>query len=306
MNTKKNKFSERTSKTFQCYGILSTQLIGFVLFSLYPMLWAMHKAFFYYDGTPSLTHFVGLDNFIKIFTTDAAYWKTWAHTFMFAVGKLPIELPFAMLIAVCLRSKIKGTGFFRTMYYLPCVIGAAIVGLIITNMFDYFGFINAWLLRLGIIKKNIAWFSNTGTAWAALIIGAVWNTFGTNVLYFLAAMSNIPEELYESARLEGASPWKAFVNITLPMMSPVLQTILLLSLNGTIQTSDYILTTTNGAPAGSTYTVMSYIVGKFVPGFAETNVNIGYGCAMAMLTSIGMIIIAIIYTKLTKHMQELY
>ena len=306
MSIIKTKNRENTIKTLQCYGILSTQLIGFVMFSLYPMLWAMHKAFYYYDGTPSITRFVGFDNFIKIFTTDFAYWKTWLNTFFFAVGKLPIELPLAMLIAVCLRNKLKGAGFFRAMYYLPCVIGAAIVGLIITNMFDYFGFINSWLIRFGIIEENIEWFSSPRTAWAALIIGAVWNTFGTNVLYFLAAMSNIPEDLYESARLEGATSWQMFWKITLPMMSPVLQTILLLSLNGTLHTSDYILTTTNGGPAGSTYTVMAYQVGKFVPGFAEANVNIGYGCAIAMVTSVGMVLIALIYTRLSKRMQNIY
>ena len=305
--TVKKRISGRDKhKMLSCYIILLPSIIGFLVFTLYPMLWAMHKAFFYYDGTPSLTRFAGLDNFIKIFTTDAAYWKTWAHTFMFAVGKLPIELPFAMLIAVCLRSKIKGTGFFRTMYYLPCVIGAAIVGLITTNMFDYFGFINAWLLRLGIIKKNIAWFSNAGTAWEALIIGAVWNTFGTNVLYFLAAMANVPEELYESARLDGASGWTTFWKITLPMMAPVLQTILLLSLTGTIHTSDYILVTTNGAPHGSTFTVMAYIVSKFVPGFADAAVNIGYGCAMSIITSVLMVAVALTYSKLSNKMQNIY
>lgn len=306
MSILKIKNRERTIKTLQCYGILSTQIIGFLLFSLYPMLWAVHKAFFYYDGTPSVTRFVGLDNFIKIFTTDTSYWKAWLNTFLFAIGKLPIELPLAMIIAVFLKTKLKGSGFFRTMYYLPCVIGAAIVGLIVTNMFDYFGFINAWLMKFGIIKENIAWFSNARTAWAALIIGAVWNTFGTNVLYFLAAMSNIPEDLYEYANIEGASAWQTFRKITLPMMAPVLQTILLLSLNGTLHTSDYILTTTNGGPAGSTYTVMAYQVGKFVPGFAESNVNIGYGCAIAMITSIGMILIALLYSKLSKRMQNVY
>ena len=173
-------------------------------------------------------------------------------------------------------------------------------------MFDYFGFINAWLMKFGVIKENIAWFSTPTSAWAALIIGAVWNTFGTNVLYFLAAMSNIPEDLYEYAHLEGATPWQTFRIVTLPMMAPVLQTILLLSLNGTLHTSDYILTTTNGGPAGSTYTVMAYQVGKFVPGFAESNVNIGYGCAIAMITSIGMILIALLYTKLSKRMQNVY
>lgn len=298
--------SAKRQKTVACYGLLSTQIIGFFVFSLYPILWAIHKAFFYYNGTPSFTKFVGIDNFITLFTQDATYWKTWLNTLLFTLGKLPIELSLAMLIALCLRNKLKGAGFFRAMYYLPCVISVAIVGLIFTNLFDYFGFINAWMMRLGMIKEPIEWFSKYPTAMTALITGAVWNTFGTNVLYFLAAMANIPEELYECALLDGAPKWTVFRKITLPMMAPVLQTILLLAINGTIQTSDYILVTTNGAPSGSTYTVMSYVVGKFVPGFADAGVNIGYGCAMAFVTSVMMVFIALGYSKLSKKMQNIY
>lgn len=293
-------------KTISCYAILTPQLIGFCVFTLYSTLWAASKAFFYYTGTPSQTRFVGIENFIRIFTTDATYWKTWLNTFMFAIGKLPIELPLAMLIAVCLHGKLKGAGFYRTMFYLPCVISVAIVGLIFTNLFDYFGFINAWLVKLGMIAEPIEWFASYGTAMVALIVGAVWNTFGTNVLYFLAAMANVPEELYESAKLDGANGWTTFWKVTLPMMAPVLQTILLLSINGTIHTSDYILVTTNGGPHGSTYTVMSYIVSKFVPGFAGAEVNIGYGCAISIITSILMIVVALTYSKLSKKMQNIY
>lgn len=304
--TKKRMNRRQLHKTVSCYGILSTQLIGFVVFSLYPILWAATKAFYYYDGTPSKTRFVGLGNFTTIFTTDTAYWRSWLNTFIFAIGKLPIELTLAMLVALCLHRKLKGAGFFRAMFYLPCVISVAIVGLMFTNLFDYFGFVNAWLLKLGFIKQNVEWFSHTWTAMAALILGSVWNTFGVNVMYFLAAMANVPKEVYESAELDGASKWTTFWKITLPMMSPVLQTILLLAINGTIQTSDYILVTTNGAPHGSTYTVMSYIVGKFVPGFAEQGVNIGYGCAVALLTAVFMMLIALGYSKLSKKMQEIY
>lgn len=293
-------------RTFWCYLILLPGIIGFFTFTLYPLLWAVQKAFYYYNAVPSETRFTGIENFIRIFTTDTTYWNAWKNTFIFAIGKLPIELPLAMLIAVCLKRKIKGTGFFRTMYYLPCVIGAAIVGVMFTNLFDYFGFINAWLVKLNIVSEPISWFSTGRTAMMALIIGAVWNTFGTNVLYFMAAMSNIDESLYESATLDGAGEWTKFRKITLPMMAPVLQTILLLSLNGTLQTCDYILTTTNGGPGGSTYTVMAYQVGKFVPGFAESGVNIGYGCAMALVTSIFLIIVAMIYLKLSKKMQSVY
>ena len=207
---------------------------------------------------------------------------------------------------LAINRKLKGKGFFRTMYYMPCIIGAAIIGVMLTNLFDYFGFINAVLMKFGLIKEPIGWFSETKTAMMALVIGSVWNSFGINVLYFMAAMSNIPESLYESADLDGASGWVRFWKITLPMMAPVLQVILLLSINGTVHTCDYILTTTNGGPGGSTYTVMAYQVGKFVPGFADAVVNIGYGCAMAIVTSMIMVIVATIYLKLSKKMQSVY
>ncbi len=298
--------SRKMHKTLSCYAILTPQLIGFVIFTMYSTLWAASKAFFYYTGTPSATKFIGLDNFIDIFTKDATYWKTWVNTFMYCIGKLPIELPLAMLIAICLRNKLKGAGFFRTMYYLPCVISVAIVGLIFTNLFDYFGFVNAWLVKLGFINEPMEWFSSYGTAMVALIIGSVWHSFGTNVLYFISALANIPEELYECAKIDGATPWTTFWKITLPMISPIFQTILLLSINGTIHESEYILVTTNGAPHGSTYTVMSYIVGKFVPGFASGEVNIGYGCAMAIITSTLMVLIALTYNKLSDKMKNIY
>lgn len=305
--TVKKRISGRDKhKMLSCYIILLPSIIGFLVFTLYPMLWAASKSFFYYTGTPSQTKFVGIENFIRIVTKDTVYWNTWLNTFMFAIGKLPIELPLAMLVAICLHGRLKGAGFYRTMFYLPCVISVAIVGLIFTNLFDYFGFINAWLVKLGVIKEPIEWFTNYGTAMTALIFGAVWNTFGTNVLYFLAAMANVPEELYESARLDGASGWTTFWKITLPMMAPVLQTILLLSLTGTIHTSDYILVTTNGAPHGSTFTVMAYIVSKFVPGFADAAVNIGYGCAMSIITSVLMVAVALTYSKLSNKMQNIY
>ena len=130
--------------------------------------------------------------------------------------------------------------------------------------------------------------------------------FGINVLYFMAALNNIPEELYEAASIDGASAWTQFRKITVPMMGPVLQTILLLSINGTLYTNDYIIATTNGGPGGDTYTVMSYMVGKFVPGFASVGANIGYGCCLAVITAIIMGCIAIVYNKLSKKLSNIY
>ena len=302
----RRKNREQRIKTLECYGVLSTQIIGFFVFTLYPMLWAAKKALYYYDGLKTTEKFVGLSNFVAAFTTDTTYWKTWLFTLKFALMKMPLELGFAMILALMLYKDLKGRGFFRAMFYLPNVISIAIVGVIFTNLFDYFGFINAWLVKLNIVKENVEWFAQPLTAQWALVLGSVWCTFGVNVLYFIAALNNVPEELYESAKLDGANAVTIFFKITLPLMAPVLQTILLLSLNGTLQTSDYILVTTNGAPGGETFTVMSYLVSKFVPGFAEITVNIGYGCALSIITSIIMCLIAVGYTKVSAKLQNLY
>ena len=116
MDLKERKWNRKVRKTVSCYAILSPQIIGFFVFSLYPILWAAQKAFYYYNGTPSATRFVSFDNFIKIFTVDSTYWETWGNTLLFTFGKLPLELPLALLIALCLRRGLKGAGFFRAAF----------------------------------------------------------------------------------------------------------------------------------------------------------------------------------------------
>lgn len=300
MSTAKKK------EALQCYLMISTQIIGFLVLTVYPMIWAARYAWFYYDGVPSNTHFVAFENFITIFTKDAMYWKTWVTTFLYAVIKLPIELPLAMLLAILLNRKLKGTSAFRALFFLPHIISVAIVGLIFTNMFDFFGTINGILLKFGFITEGINWFDNKVTALLVIALASSWSTFGINMIYFLGALQTIPEDLYEVAELEGMSKFKQFFKITLPMIAPVAQTVLLLAINGTLHANELILVMTGGAPGGSTFTVMSYIVKKFVPGFAETQVNIGYGCALAIVTSIIMCIVAGLYSKLSKKMSEVY
>ena len=302
---KKKSLGMNSQRTVQCYLLLAPEIIGILVFTLYPILWAAQKSWFYYTGVDALQRFVGWENFIGVFK-DPQYWSTWLTTLKFMFYKLPIELPLAMIIALVLNQKLKGSGFFRSMYFMPNVISIAIIGLIFSNMFDYFGFINSWLMKFGIIESEISWMSSTGGAMTVLIIGAIWNTFGINVMYFIAALSNVPEEMYEAAKLEGAGNFTTFFKITLPMMAPVMQTIILLALNGSLHTSDYILVTTNGAPGGTTFTVMSYIVNQFVPGFAANDVNLGYGCAMSLVTSVFMCLFAVAYMKLSKRMENVY
>ncbi len=288
------------------YAMIAIPLIGFFVFSLYPIMWSVQKAYYFYDGSKSTMRFIGLENFVTLFTKDATYWTAWLTTFKFAILKIPFEMSIAMVLALILHRKLKGSGLFRSIYYMPNVISVAIIGVVFSNMFDYFGFINGLLMKYNIISENINWFESVGTSMFVLVVASVWNTFGLNVMYLLVALSNIPEELYESAALDGSSKIRTFFKITLPMMGPVLQTILLLSINGTLLTNDLILVTTGGAPAGKTYSIAAYVTSKFVPGFADSAVNIGYGAASAVIMAIILAVVALIYNTLSKKLNDIY
>jgi len=289
----------------QCYLLISTLIIGFLVFTIYPILWAIKLSWYHYTGVVKDMSFVGLDNFIKIFRDDATYWKTWLTTLEFTALKVPIEIPLALLIAVVLKQDLKFKGFFRAVYFLPTLIGVVIISVIFTNMFSYFGLVNAWIEKLGLTP--IDWFGSSKlNSLFVLAIGSAWSNFGTNVLYFIAALSNVPEDVYESAKIDGAGVFAVFFKITLPLIVPVFATILLLSLNGTLHVNEYVLTMTNGAPKGETFTVMSYITRNFAPGFANTGANIGYGCALSTITSVIFCIFAYFYTKLKNALENIY
>lgn len=290
----------------QCYLLLLLPLTGFFVFQIYPILWSISKSFFYYDQVPSNTRFVGLENFIDIFASNAKYWRSWLTTLEFTLYKLPFEVPLALVLALLLSKKVKGSSLFRTVFFMPTVISVALSSVIFTNLFQYFGFFNDFFMKLGLIHEPIDWFASKGTAMFVLVMGSVWANFGINVLYFSAALTNVPDDLYEAAELDGANALRKFWSITLPMIAPVFQTILLLAINGTLHVGEYVLVMTNGAPAGTTHTVGSFMLANYVPGFASGDINIGYGCAIAFVNSAIYGAVAIGYMKLSARMQDVY
>lgn len=297
--------AEQKRHELQCYALIMLQILGFFVITIYPIIWAIRISFFSYNGIPSETVFVGLKNFKEIFANDTQYWSTWLTTLKFTGMKLIVEIPLALIIAVMLNSKIKGKGLYRAIYFMPNLVGVVVVGVIFSNLFSYQGLLNAWISKLGI--EAVDWFGKSQfTALSVLALGSVWCSFGVNVLYFIAALSNVSEDMYEAAELDGANKITQFFRITVPIISPIFATILLLSINGTLHVNEYIIAVTNGAPRGTTFTVMSYITSKFVPGFAEMNADIGYGCAMSFVTSVMMCIFAAVYMKIKNKLTDIY
>ena len=286
--------------------MITPMTIGFLLFSVFPIFWVIRWSFFNYNGY-SEPVFIGLENFIRAFTRDAAYWNSLKNTLLIAGLKMLIEIPLALILAVLLNNKIKGSAFFRVIYFLPSVFSIAVVGLIFSILFSaYNGIVNAVLRETGLIARNISWFSDKGHAMFVIILVSLWTTFGLNMIYFLMGLQNISKSLYECASIDGATQIQQFFYITVPLVAPILQLVLMLSVLGTMKMTDLILVLTNGAPGGSTEVVMTYIFKYFFSygDNAARDVQFGYASAMAVITAMILGLITAVYLKISRKMQE--
>lgn len=286
--------------------MITPMTIGFLLFSVYPIFWVLRWSFFHYNGY-SEPVFIGFENFVRALTRDAAYWGSLKNTFLIAGLKMLIEIPLALLLAVILNNKIKGSSFFRVIYFLPSVFSIAVVGLIFSILFSaYNGIVNALLRETGLIARNISWFSDKGHAMFVIILVSLWTTFGLNMIYFLMGLQNIPKALYECASIDGANQIQQFFYITVPLVAPILQLVLMLSVLGTMKMTDLILVLTNGAPGGSTEVVMTYIFKYFFSygDNAARDVQFGYASAMAVITALILGVVTVIYLRISRKMQE--
>ena len=306
IKTKKKIKKLHSANKIQEILMITPMTIGFLLFSVYPIIWVLRWSFFKYNGY-SEPVFVGLGNFIRVFSRDPAYWNSLKNTFLIAGMKMIFEIPLALVLAVLLNNKIKGSSFFRVVFFLPSVFSIAVVGLIFSILFGaYNGIVNAILKNIGLITQNISWFSDKGHAMFVIILVSLWTTFGLNMIYFLMGLQNISKSLYECASIDGANEVQQFFYITMPLVAPILQLVLMLSVLGTMKMTDLILVLTNGAPGGSTEVVMTYIF-KYFFSYGESAAmedQFGYASSMAVVTAVILGIVTLIYLKVSKKMQE--
>ena len=288
-----------------CYLMLAPALIGFLFFTLYPIVWSARYSFYDYDGIDA--YYVAFDNFIRAFK-DTRFWESMGTTFIFTFGKLIVELPLALFLAIVVNNRLKGNGLFRIAFFLPNIVSVAIVGLIFSFLFDGLnGAVNNLFLEWKWVDAPINWFGNKWTALSVIALASIWQGFGINMMFFLSGVQGIPTELYECASLDGASKWQSFRKITLPMLAPTMQVIFLLAVTGSMKTTDMVLTMTNGEPAGQTEVVMTYIFKHFFNyGQASVKPQYGYATAMSIIVAVILGALAALYLKATKKKTEIY
>ena len=297
--------SQRIKIANRCgFFMILAPLIGFLTFTVYPIIWVLGTSFFDYD---MITYkYIGIENYIKVFK-DPLYWNSVWFTIKIVLLTNVIQIPLALFVAALLNSKrVYGKSLFRTVYYMPAIISTAIVGLVFSFIFSsYDGIMNNILEAIGLIDEPISWFSSTGGSTFVIVAVSIWGGMGTNMLFFLAGLAGIPTELYEAAEIDGANKWQVFTNVTWPMLKPMLQIIVMLSITAGLKSSDLILTLTNGGPGGTTEVVMTYLLKKFIPYDSMDFVpNLGYASALGIITSIIISIITLAYLRMSKKMSE--
>jgi len=218
--------------------------------------------------------FVGLANYQKLIS-DQIFHKVLLNTFYYSAVSIPLGIVCSLGMAVVLNQKIRGLAIFRTAYYLPVISASVAVSVVWMWLLDgNYGLINFFLLRLGL--PTVAWLRNTLWAMPAIILVTVWKNMGFNMIIYLAALQDVPQELYESARIDGAGRWKLFNHITLPMISPALFFTIITGIISSFQSFDLVYNMTDGGPARST-TVIGYYIWQQAFDFLQ----MGYGATIA-------------------------
>ena len=272
------------------YIMLAPWLFGFILMWFLPMLISIYYSFTNFNLLND-AKFIGFNNYVRLFTQDDLFWQALKVTFIYVLFLVPLRLAFALFVAILLNKKHKGLGLYRTIYYIPSIIGGSIaVSIVWRQIFGNKGVVMSLLAAIGIEQKT-SLLGNPSTALAVIILMGVWQ-FGSSMLIFLAALKQIPTSLYESAMVDGARPWKIFVKITLPMLTPTIFFNLILQIvNGfRVFTESYVIT--DGGPLNSTLSYVLYLYRR-----AFTYFDMGYSCALAWIL---VIIIAVFTVVLFK------
>ncbi|MEW9669375.1 carbohydrate ABC transporter permease [Ammoniphilus sp. 3BR4] len=278
------------------YTFIAPFIIGFLGFTLIPMMASLYLSFTEYDLFSS-PKWIGLDNYSEMFTGDEKYWKSVKVTFYYVLAGVPLRLGFALFIAMLLNRESKTVGFYRTIYYLPSIIGGSVaVAIMWQNIFGNEGVINALLFFLGVDQK-IFWYQDPTSALWTLIMLSVWQ-FGSSMLIFLAGLKNIPKELYEAASVDGANGIHQFFKITLPMLSPIILFNLVMQTISAFMTFTpaYVISKGEGGPLDGTLLYSLYLFQKAFNFF-----QMGYASAMAWVMLIMVALLTLILFKTSSY-----
>ncbi|MBA6438215.1 MULTISPECIES: carbohydrate ABC transporter permease [Streptomyces] len=264
---------------------LSPWVLGAAVLTLLPMAVSLYLSFTDYDMFDA-PRWIGLRNYTQMFTEDPRYWRSVITTLTYVVIAVPLQLLLALAVAIALKSVKRGKGFYRSAFYAPSLLGASMsIALVWRAIFNDGGSVDNLLSGMGIDIGG--WINKPGWAILSVALLTIWQ-FGAPMVIFLAGLQQIPAELYEAAAVDGASWWRQFRSITIPMLSPVLFFNLVLQMIQAFQvfTPAFAVSAGKGGPADSTLVYTLYLYDR---GFTASHMGYASAMAWALLLAIGVV-----------------
>ena len=263
-------------------------VIAITIFNFYPMVQAFLLSF--QSGMGANLEYVGLDNWRRLFG-DPTFIAALTNTTIYLLIQVPLMIVLALFFSVLLNDpKLKFKSFFRIAIFLPCVTSLVAYSVVFKYLFGIDGIVNQFLLNFGFIPQTINFLADPFWAKVVIILAITWRWTGYNMIFYLAALQNVDKSIYEAARIDGASSFQQFFQITVPMLKPIILFTSITSTIGTLQIFDEIVNITNGGPGNATISISQYIYNlsfEYTPDF-------GYASTVSYVIVILVVILSII------------
>ena len=273
-------------------------VILFFIFMIIPTIQVFWMSLYKWGGYSSEKTFVGLQNF-KTLMSDARFLQSFQNTVLLIVIVTIVTMAFALVFAgILTRERFRGQGFFRVIFYIPNILSVVVIAAIFNAIYDpNSGLLNSFLKLFGAGKDPVLWLGDQKIVIFSIAIDLIWQAIGYYMVMYMASLSAVPESLYESAGLEGASRFKQFFSITIPLIWTNIRTTLTFFIISSINLSFlFVKAMTNGGPDGSTEVFLSYMYKQ-----AYTNSSYGYGMAIGVIVFIVAFALSAIVNAVTKR-----
>ena len=275
--------------TLTAYTFIAPNFIGFCVFTLVPMVFAIALAFCSWDGRHAI-EFVAVDNFVRLFTQDRIFQAALVNTIVYVVGTVPLTLVCSLAMAVLLNQNVRLRNFFRTVAFFPYVASLVAVAAVWNMIFNpAMGPVNSLLAALG-VENLPRWAAGKDTAMLTVILFSVWKNMGYYMVIYLAGLQGCNPDLNEAAELDGANRWQQFWHITLPQLRPTTFFVVIMLTINSFKVYDQMYMITQGGPGNATMTLVYDI---YNVAFVNTP-RYGYASAISMVLFILVLIVTLV------------
>lgn len=295
LKKKKSQIIERQNRLG--YLFIAPSMTVFAIFVFIPMLASLAFSFMDFNLMFTKMSFAGTKYYAKAIA-DPRFWNALKNSAIYTLAVLVLQIPFALLIAISIQRQCRRNDFFKTVYFIPAICSMSVISIIWSLLLNKdIGIVSYYLSFLGI--HLVDWLNNPKWAMPAVVFISIWKNFGLTMIMLLAGLNNIPKHYYEAAEIDGASSWKKFWNITLPLLTPTLGFVTITTMIGSFQVFDQVYVMTKGGPLHKTETIVQYI---YTMGIGSS--KMAYACAMAMLLLVVLMFLTYICNRKLNQLER--